>query len=126
MLKLLLIGLGGFAGAILRHIVCAITHRVAGKDFPWGTLVVNLAGSFLLGVVLYLSEERSAISPATRTFVAVGVLGAFTTFSTFGGETVELLRGSQTRLAAANVIASVLLALAAVWAGRNLPRAIGM
>ena len=126
MLKLLVIGVGGFAGAILRHVMCSAVHRFSGPGFPWGTLAVNLFGSFLLGVVLYLSEERAAISPAARTFIAVGVLGAFTTFSTFGSETFDLFRSSQPRLAMANIAVSVLLALAAVWAGRTLPKVLGV
>ncbi len=126
MMKLVIIGLGGFLGAVLRYGASGLAHRWAGAAFPYGTLLVNVSGCFLLGAVLYLAEDRALFGVAARGFLAIGVLGAFTTFSTFGYETLELLRAGQSRLALVNVAASVVLGLAAVWAGRATLEAIGV
>ena len=94
MVKLLIIGLGGFVGAICRYGLGGWVQRLTGGTFPYGTLVVNVTGCFLIGFLLMLFEQRQLFSPTTRLFLTVGILGAFTTFSTFGYETLELLRSS--------------------------------
>ncbi|HLF03276.1 MAG TPA: fluoride efflux transporter CrcB [Anaerolineales bacterium] len=119
--KILLIGAGGFIGALLRYYVSGWAHQLA-KDvgFPWGTLVVNLTGCLVIGVLSYLADVRGAFTPDTRAFVFIGIMGAYTTFSTFGNETMALLRDGETAPALANVGAHMALGLGAVWAGRAL------
>ena len=116
--RLLAVALGGALGAVLRYLAGLGAQRLWGEHFPWGTLLVNLTGCLLLGGLLAWSSERAALPESVRLFGAVGVCGAFTTFSTFGHETVELLRRDQLPLALAYAGASVLLGLLAVLAGR--------
>jgi CrcB protein len=125
MLKLLVIGLGGFLGAILRFGLSSLVQRHTRGVFPAGTLVVNVLGCFCLGALMGLIEERQLFSPSTRLFVAVGLLGSLTTFSTFGFETLELVRTGSTRLAIANVLANVSVGLGAVLLGRAAARLVG-
>jgi CrcB protein len=126
MAKWLVVGLGSFLGGIARYALSGLVHRWAGAGFPWGTLVVNVAGCFLIGGALHLVEDRAMLAPETRLFVAVGLLGGFTTFSAFGWETFELMRRSQPTLAILNVAGNVLLGLAAVWLGRAALSAAGV
>ena len=118
MIKLLLIGTGGFIGSILRYLVSgsvqAASHSIT---FPYGTLAVNVIGCFLIGFLSELAETRSLFSPDTRAFLIVGILGGFTTFSAFGNETMNLLRDGERALAMMNVSAQILLGLGAVWLG---------
>ena len=93
--------------------------------FPWGTLAVNAAGCFALGLVATLADERGLLAPATRLFLVAGVLGGFTTFSTFGLETFRLLQEEQTAAALGNVLGSVVAGLAALAAGVLLGRQFG-
>lgn len=110
------IAVGGAAGALLRYAASGWVHTWAGETFPWGTLTVNVTGSFLLGgVFLYL--DRGGFSPELRQFVTIGLLGAFTTFSTFTFETVALLQDGEWGRALGYAAGSVILGLAAVVAG---------
>ncbi|ROR32151.1 fluoride efflux transporter CrcB [Inmirania thermothiophila] len=115
---------GGALGAVLRYAVSTAVYGVLGRGFPWGTLVVNLLGSLAMGLLWVLLVERLASGPALRAFLTVGLLGAFTTFSTFAIETLSLAEEGAWLAAAANVVASVVLCLAAaavgVWLGRSL------
>ncbi len=99
-------------------------HRMLPWPFPWGTLTVNLAGSFLFGLVWALATERSVISGDVRIIVLAGFMGAFTTFSTFMFETGELIKDSQWLLAAGNLAIQNVLGLAAVFASWALVRAL--
>jgi CrcB protein len=118
-MKLLWIGMGGFAGAVLRYLVAAGTQDASRSlSFPVGTLVVNMLGCVAIGALSYLADARGMFSVETRMFLFVGLLGGFTTFSAFGHETMSLFRGGQAAFAAINVVANVVLCLAAVWAGR--------
>jgi CrcB protein len=126
MAKWLIVGVGSFLGGIARYGLSGLVHRYTGPFFPYGTLAVNVVGCFFIGVVLHLVEDRSALGPDARLFVAVGLLGGFTTFSAFGYETVELLRSNELRLALLNVTANVVLGLLAVWLGRTVLRAAGV
>lgn len=118
-MTLLYIALGGAAGALARYGLGGWVQNRAGFAFPWGTLTVNLVGCLLIGLgVRYL--QGLSISPEVRMLVTVGVLGAFTTFSTFGYETVLLLEDGAWSRAASYIAASVVLGLAAVWAGMHL------
>ena len=115
-MKLLIIAAGGAAGALLRYAVAGFVYNHTGQDFPWGTLVVNLSGAFLIGFLWQLFE-RTVVTPNTRTFLLVGVLGAYTTFSTYGLETAALFREGESRLALWNILASNVLGLVAVFLG---------
>lgn len=124
--NVLLVGIGGFLGAVARYALGGWVQRAApGPLFPYGTLAVNLLGCFLIGVLAGLVETRGVLSPESRVFLLIGVLGGFTTFSTFGYETLQLFRDGQSLYGFLNIGASVLLGLGAVWLGFVLPRAIG-
>ena len=120
--KVLLIGTGGFLGALARYFLGGLVHRLSSSLFPLGTLAVNALGCFLIGIVMTLVLERGAIGPSGRLFVAIGFLGSFTTFSTFGYETVELLSDGEWTLAFSNIAAQLILGIGAVLAGRFLVR----
>jgi CrcB protein len=126
MTRWLLVGAGSFLGGIGRYALSGLVQRWGGAGFPWGTLAVNVAGCFLIGGVLHLVEDRAALGPDARLFLVVGILGGFTTFSAFGWETFELLRGGQLGLALLNAGGSVTAGLAAVWLGRAALRAVGI
>ena len=113
---LLAIAAGGALGALLRYGVSGLVQRAMPSGFPWGTITVNVIGSLLLGI-LWFGFEKHAASPALRGFVVVGLLGAFTTFSTYSLETVVLARVHDIRLAALNVVVSNLICIAAAAAG---------
>lgn len=117
MMNLLAVGLGGCLGSIARYWLATAMHRQFGHGFPYGTLAVNLLGCFFLGSVIGLVEHRQLFAPGTRLFLTVGVLGGFTTFSTFGWETFDLLRNHQHLLAMGNVAANVVVGTTAVLAG---------
>ncbi|MCF8721132.1 fluoride efflux transporter CrcB [Nitrospina gracilis] len=113
----LLIGAGGFAGAILRFWVSGWIQNGL-VTFPLGTLGVNFIGSFLLSLIMYLSEFKGVFTEETRVFLTIGVLGSFTTMSTFGYESFKLLEQNELGLFSLNVVGSVALALLGVYLGR--------
>jgi CrcB protein len=119
-MQLFLIGLGGFAGAILRHVLGGLVQNRTPGTFPLGTLAVNLLGCLAIGAVVELVEARGFLGPNERSFLIVGVLSGFTTLSAFANETVNALRDGAMGVAFLNVTATVLLALLAVYAGRAL------
>lgn len=123
-MKILIIGLGGFIGAVTRYFISGWVHRFVGSGLPYGTLAVNILGSFILGFFLLLAEDRFAISPAWRNFIAVGMMGALTTFSTFSFETLMLIQENLYGQVLLNVGFNVLLTIAAVWAGMSLARMV--
>lgn len=121
-MPLILIGIGGFAGAITRYLVDgAVSTRVAGA-FPWGTFVVNLSGSFLLGLLFALTAERAVLPAEIRGPVLIGFVGAYTTFSTYMLETWRLVEDGAPLLALGNLLGSTVLGLVAVFAGLALGR----
>jgi CrcB protein len=120
----LLIGLGGFAGAISRYAVdTAVTARVGGA-FPWGTFLVNVSGSFLLGVLYAVIAERSLLPEEMRGPLLIGFIGAYTTFSTYMLETWRLVEAGSIGTALAYVLGSVGVGLIAVVLGLGIGRAI--
>ena len=121
MTKLLLIGLGGASGAVLRYVLSGASYRILGETFPWGTLVVNVLGCLCIGF-LWAVSERYPFSTGWSVFVFTGVLGGFTTFSTYGLESFNLMRDGEYLLAAANVFLSNLLGLTMVVVGFILAR----
>jgi len=126
MLKLLIIGLGGFLGALARYGLAGLVHRHASGAFPTGTLVVNLSGCVVIGGLMFLVEERQLFAPQTRLFMLIGFLGSFTTLSTVGYETFELLRAGDFAMAAVNAGANLLLGVGAVALGWMVVKAIGL
>jgi len=119
------VGAGGFVGAGLRFLLSGwVYHLVPNAGFPWGTLVVNVAGCLLLGFFGGLAEFRGVLSAGTRLFLFIGVLGGFTAFSTLAFETVALAHGSQMLRAMGNVIAHLALGLGAAWFGFHAARLI--
>jgi fluoride exporter len=120
--KVFLIGLAGLLGTLGRYALSGIIARRFGETFPAGTLVVNIAGCFLAGFLFYLLQERFLASETTRMVVMIGLLGGFTTFSSFGLQTFTLLRDGEVWFAAVNIVGSNLLGLLMVWAGYSLAR----
>jgi len=119
--NLLYIGVGGFMGAIARFWLSGRVQDLSGSiGFPYGTLAINLVGCFLLGILSYLIDVRGMFTPEVRSLLIVGLLGAFTTFSTFSMETFNLLAAGESVRALLNISSSVIFGLAAVWAGRML------
>lgn len=112
----LLVGLGGFVGALCRFALAGAVHRgFSQTTFPVGTLVVNLVGCLLIGYLAGLADSRQLFAPEFRLFAFIGLLGGFTTFSTFGYETVALARDAGYVQAVVNVGLHVVLGLMLVW-----------
>ena len=121
--KVLLVGVGGFIGAVLRYAVGGLVGQwKAGWTFPIETVLINVSGCLVLGFLASLSELRGVLSGASRAFLFIGVLGGFTTFSTFGYETFQLLRGAQWRYALLSTLLQIVLGIGAVWGGYVLAR----
>ena len=124
-MKLVLaIAAGGAIGAVARHFVNVQAAALLGSGFPWGTLTVNIVGSFLMGVLIETSALIWSPGPALRAMLAVGVLGAFTTFSSFSLDVAVHYERGQLLHAAAYILSSVVLSIAALFAGLALIRAL--
>jgi len=121
-MKILYIGLFGGLGCIARYLLTLWTQQLAGRDFPYGTVLVNVAGSFLLGLLLTMGVRQFPVSPDVRLGLAVGFLGGFTTFSTFSYQTLMLLEEGSHWSAVANVLLNVSLSLAGAIAGMLVAR----
>ena len=125
MSEILWIGMGGFLGAVLRYMVSgSVQLFFSDTAFPLGTLIVNLIGSFVIGLLSVVSETQDIFSLESRSFVFVGLLGAFTTFSTFGNESFNLFQSGNTGGAWGNIGLHIGLGLAAVWLGRAAGQAL--
>jgi CrcB protein len=118
------IGLAGFFGAASRYQLEGWVSNRWPTAFPWGTFAVNVTGCFVLGFVFTLLTERLLPHPDLRTVIAIGFVGAYTTFSTFAFETLRLGEDGAVALALSNVFASVIAGIAAVWLGTVLGRAL--
>lgn len=121
---LVYVAIGGAIGASLRYLVNMAAFRLAGATFPWGTLAVNLAGCFAMGLLVELLARRFDASPELRLFLATGLLGGFTTFSAFSLDAVSLWERGAATAAAGYVAASVVGSLAALIAGMWLARSL--
>jgi len=117
--------MGGFIGAILRYLLSGTVQKWSGSgSFPYGTLVVNLLGCLLIGLLSQVLESRNILSSEIRSFVFIGTLGAFTTFSTLGNETMNLLRNGETALSLLNIGTHLVIGLTAVWLGHSFGQVI--
>ena len=121
-MQLIAIAGGGAVGALLRFWVSTGVYQMLGRGFPWGTLAVNVIGSFLMGLLFVLFLERSMVSGELRGAVLVGLLGAFTTFSTFSIETLAPIEQADYLKALLNALLSVTVCILACWAGLILGR----
>ena len=118
--SVIFVALGGALGSVFRYLLSTGTQTASKSiDFPYGTLTVNLIGCFVIGFLAQLAETRGVFTSQSRTFVFIGILGGFTTFSSFGNETINLFRDGETFNALANVGANVIFGLILVWLGRT-------
>jgi fluoride exporter len=123
--KTLLVGLGGFLGSILRYGIGGLVGRwKMGWSFPVETLIVNVGGCLVLGLLAGVSESRGVFSGTTRAFLFIGLLGGFTTFSTLGYETFQLLRDGQWPAATLSTVLQIVLGIGGVWAGHVLAQQV--
>lgn len=121
MLNIFIVGLGGFIGSALRYLVGGWAQSLSKSlDFPYGTLAVNLIGCFVIGFLGELAEARGIFTSETRLLVFIGLLGGFTTFSSFGNDTLNLARSGQMVNALTNVAVNVIFGLLLVWLGRTI------
>jgi len=117
--NILVVALGGALGSVSRYLLGSWAQTISKSiDFPYGTLTVNLIGCFVIGFLSQLAEARGAFTSESRLFMFIGVLGGFTTFSSFGNDTINLLRDGDMVNALVNVGANVILGLFLVWLGR--------
>lgn len=120
----IIVGIGGFVGAIVRYALAVWIGQAWGRAFPLGTFVINVSGSFLIGLLMTLFTERYSFDPAWRLLFVVGFLGAYTTFSTFEYETGKLINDSEWLFAAMNVVLSVTAGFVALKFGEVLAKII--
>lgn len=123
-MQVLLVAVGGALGAVTRYVLGTWIARIFGPDFPVGTFVINVSGAFVFGVVLGLAND-GILSANARLFLAVGVLGGYTTFSTFSYETLSLIQDGTMGLALLNVAGQLLLGVGAAYLGLIVSRALG-
>jgi CrcB protein len=119
-----MVGIGGFIGAIARFALGSYIGNRMGSRFPYGTFVINISGSFLIGFILTILAQRADASPNWRYLIPIGFIGAYTTFSTFEYETLRTAQDGQILMAFANVSLSVIAGFAAVWVGVVVGRAL--
>jgi len=126
MIGVLLVGVGSFLGGVLRYGLSTWVHRTLDNPwFPYGTLAVNGSGCLVIGFLAGLAESRAVITPEARLFLFVGILGGFTTFSSFALETFSLARDTQNVAALANIGLQLILGLLAVWIGNGIAHGLG-
>ena len=119
MARVLLVGLGGFIGSILRYLLSGLGQTMfRASRFPAGTVLVNLSGCFVIGLLSQLAESQGAFRDTARSFAFIGVLGGFTTFSAFSNESLNLFRAGDSVLGVVNVAVQVLGGLLLAWLGR--------
>lgn len=120
--NLLLVATGGAIGSVARALLSTAVLRVTGSLFPLGTFIVNLLGCVVFGVIAGAAEQRVPLTPASRAFLLVGILGGFTTFSSYAFESFALLRDGQFFPASVNIVGQVVAGLAGMWLGFNFGR----
>jgi fluoride exporter len=122
--KYLLVGMGGFLGAIARFWLGGYIDNRTGSNFPFGTFVINCSGSFLLGLIVTLLAERVHWNASWRYLIPIGFIGAYTTFSTFEFETFQRMQAGELMIAGFNVSLSVVLGFISVWLGVIVGRTV--
>jgi CrcB protein len=122
--RFLIIGAGGFAGAVTRYAVALWIGQRWGRSFPLGTFVINVSGSLLIGLLMPLLTERFVVNPHWRLLLVVGFLGAYTTFSTFEYETGALLKDGEWVFAGLNIILSIVVGFVALKMGEMLAKIV--
>jgi fluoride exporter len=120
----LLVFTGGGIGASVRYWLSGAVYQFLPSNFPYGNLVVNISGCFVIGLLMVILEDRFVSTPALRIFLAIGILGGYTTFSSFSYETIALLRDTEVLFASINICASIVGCLAATALGMFLGRLI--
>ena len=121
---LLAVALGGAIGSLVRYFVAGAVQSAAWPGFPWGIFVVNISGGFVMGVIVELSALKMQLTPEMRAFLTVGILGGYTTFSTFSLDSVLLIQRGAYLSAGAYMVGSVILSVMALFAGLYLVRAL--
>jgi len=121
-MTLFLIGIGGALGAVARYLFSSFVLRVTGSLFPVGTFAVNVAGCLVFGLIMGAAQHRFVLTPEKNAFLLVGVLGGFTTFSSFAFESFALAQDGQFTAAAVNIAGQVIAGLAGLWAGFVISR----
>jgi CrcB protein len=122
--KYFAVGIGGFAGSIARFWLAAYVGQRMGTRFPYGTFLINVSGSFLIGFVMTILTERTHLSPTYRYLIPIGFIGGYTTFSTFEYETLRAIQDGQFTIGLLNVVLSVALGFLMVWTGAMVGKAI--
>lgn len=123
MIKILMVGMGGFAGSVCRYLISDLSRRLFSNPFlPYGTLTVNVVGCLLIGLLGGLSETRQIFTPEIRALILIGFLGGFTTFSTFGYEIFTLSRDGQMISALTSLMLHLILGFGSVWLGFSLSK----
>ncbi len=114
---MLLIAFGGALGSVCRYGLAAVVQRISSTGFPYGTFVVNVVGCLVFGIIMGAARQRFTLGASARAFLLIGLLGGFTTFSTYNYETFALLQDGESIRALLNAAGQVALGLAALWAG---------
>jgi fluoride exporter len=122
--KFLIVGIGGFMGSILRFWLATYIGRRMGTRFPYGTFVINVTGSLLIGFVMTVLTEKTHLSPNWRYLIPIGFIGGYTTFSTFEYETLRAVQDGQFAIGTLNVVLSVLVGFLMVWTGAMVGKAV--
>ncbi len=122
--KFWLVALGGSIGSCMRYLISLWSAEYVGAGFPYGTLLVNVIGSFIIGVFMAAATEKFIMNPNLRFLVVIGFCGGLTTFSSFSYETMKLWEGSEFHYAMINILANMVLSFMAVWLGMAAVRAL--
>ena len=120
MQKLLIVGIGGFIGCCLRYLITSYSPKIFGTQLPYGTLIVNVIGGILIGLVMDFSIKSDVISPNLKLFLTTGLMGGLTTFSTFSYETINLINGGKCLLGTLNICLNLFLSLGGVILGKSI------
>ncbi|MFT8350418.1 fluoride efflux transporter CrcB [Clostridium saccharoperbutylacetonicum] len=125
MQKIIFVGIGGGIGAVIRYLVTIQSTKMINSDFPLGTLIVNVVGGFLIGMIVELSISTDLISPELKLFLTTGIMGGLTTFSTFSLETINLISSGRYFFGVANILLNLSLSLGGVLLAKSLCKLFG-
>ncbi len=122
--KYFAVGVGGFVGSVARFWLAVYVGQRMGTRFPYGTFLINVSGSFLIGLVMTILTERTHLSPTYRYLIPIGFIGGYTTFSTFEYETLRAIQDGQFTIGLLNMVLSVLVGFLMVWTGAMVGKAV--